>query len=217
LSSAALHDCTRLDTGRRAVVLNIVDLVDFESSVLCDVERLIGVEVPLILVLNKFDLMPDGATLTSVMRWVQQRTRELRLRSHDVHIVCSRTGHGIPFLMERVEEIASNAMCDIYVIGTCNAGKSTFINKLLQLRTIKGVGRGFRPRVVRTKDGEVKTVNHPVPVTASVVPGTTLDPLRSIKSNCTIRPASIRASSYIGTLLPTKSTRCVAIAKPSRP
>jgi 30S ribosome assembly GTPase len=136
-----------------SLVVQIVDLFDFSGSWIPGVHRHIGSN-PLLLVANKLDLFPKSTKWDRLRRWVEQSARELGIRPVDV-VLCSATkGLGMRDVMDAIGKYREGR--DVYIIGTTNAGKSTFINRLL----------------------EEEGAAHEVMVTTSPYPGTTLDLVR---------------------------------------
>ncbi|XXQ31021.1 NOA1/YqeH-like C-terminal domain-containing protein [Plasmodiophora brassicae] len=173
----ALQTRFLVENERGAVVIKIVDILDFNATVFDDLMSVVGGQNPVILVANKFDLLPNGATIPRVRQWVKSQAKQMRLPIADAFVVCSKSGEGIPPLLRAAEELAERQDRDIYVLGITNVGKSTFINKLLDLSFIKGIGRGtrqIRPPNRKHHDDD-RLVTQVIPVTSSVVAGTTLD------------------------------------------
>ena len=51
---------------RSSVVMKLIDVTDFQASVFPDLTEIIGGSNPVILIANKFDLLPKGASLMRV-------------------------------------------------------------------------------------------------------------------------------------------------------
>lgn len=89
------------------------------------------------------------------------------LRRGNVHLVSCDTGYGLKELMASVVGIAKDHGEKVYVMGTANVGKSSFINRLLRFsKKQKGNSIGSRKKLVVPQ------------ATVSRVPGTTLDFLK---------------------------------------
>jgi 30S ribosome assembly GTPase len=116
--------------GKRALILNVVDLFDFEGSWIQGLERFIG-ENPLVLVANKIDLLPRQTNFAKVETWLMDEVKKKRLETHKVILVSARKGIGVEHVKTLIESYANER--DIYVVGTANVGKSTLVNKLLHL------------------------------------------------------------------------------------
>lgn len=97
----------------------------------------------------------------------------------DVHVASSLSGDGVEALIEGLNAILSRKSRDVFVLGTTNSGKSTLINQLMTMGFIRGIKRGNRTKLKRTK-GEIISQTNPIPVTSSAVAGTTLNLIRFI-------------------------------------
>lgn len=112
----------------RALVVNIVDIFDFEGSMIAGLHRFVG-RNPVLLLLNKMDLLPKTVSPNRVMNWAQQQAKELGLKVAGVVPVSARTSSGFDRAVEEMER--QRRKQDVYVVGATNVGKSTFINKLI--------------------------------------------------------------------------------------
>lgn len=61
---------------KNALVVHIVDLFDFEGSLISGLQRFVGSN-PVILAVNKCDLLPKVTNWNKLRNWVQQRSKEL--------------------------------------------------------------------------------------------------------------------------------------------
>eukprot|EP01126_Amoeba_proteus_P050106 TRINITY_DN5890_c0_g2_i5.p1 TRINITY_DN5890_c0_g2~~TRINITY_DN5890_c0_g2_i5.p1 ORF type:complete len:491 (-),score=82.70 TRINITY_DN5890_c0_g2_i5:999-2471(-) len=116
---------------KRALMVKIVDIFDFDGSFLPNVRDFVG-NNPIIVVANKADLLPSGATTERIIKWIRSCIKQRGLTNVvDVRLISSKTGFGIRDLANSIEERRQGF--DVYVMGQTNVGKSTFINKLLQI------------------------------------------------------------------------------------
>lgn len=153
---------------KRCVVVAIVDVFDFHGSLVPDLPKIVGSDNPIILVANKVDLLPPETQLPNVERWIRKECRQAGLESiHSLHMVSCTKGAGMPQLLRKLEELMSYKRMDAYVVGAANAGKSSFINRVL--RHSKAKGDKFKgdasPRAGKAAT-EALTTSH--------LPGTTL-------------------------------------------
>ncbi len=135
-----------------SLVVQIVDLFDFAGSWIPGIHRHIG-NNPLLLVANKLDLFPKSTNWDRLKHWVRESAKELGIRPVDVILCSASKGLGMGQVVEAINEWRHER--DVMVIGTTNAGKSTFINRLL------------------AEEGAAEDL-----VTTSPYPGTTLDLVR---------------------------------------
>lgn len=147
--------------GKKLVIICVVDLFDFDASLPLKELRSLFLEsspfyLDLLIVGNKFDLLPKSLSKESVEIWVRTRLREHRLNAvKDVHLISSQTLQGVRELMTGLKNrIKRNTDC--YIIGMQNAGKSSMLNALTQ---------------VFDKDSKDRKTDL---VTAAFLPGTTL-------------------------------------------
>lgn len=111
-----------------SLVLHIADLFDFEGSLISGLQRFVG-NNPVILAVNKCDLLPKVTNWNKVRNWVQQRCKEQGLRTAEIVLVSARRNQGFERLLETVSELRGQR--DVYVVGATNVGKSTLINRLI--------------------------------------------------------------------------------------
>ena len=149
----------------KVLVVKVVDATDFHGSFLNRVRDVVGAN-PILLVLTKVDLLPRGTDLDALGEWAANEvTVKRRLTLAGVVCVSSRRGVG---MREAVGAMfAERKGRDVYVLGSANVGKSTFIRAALKAMREGG--------------------NYGVPgkrlPTASAMPGTTLGviPLRAFE------------------------------------
>ena len=135
---------------RKVLVIKLVDIFDFEGSMVSDFDKVIGHHNPIILVANKVDLLPEKASFERIKDWVRREIRRLNMEVKDVFLVSSATGAGISDLTDALGKRFQNIK-DIFVMGCSNSGKSTFINHLIQK--------------YRLQNQQLKTVTSPIPGT----------------------------------------------------
>jgi 30S ribosome assembly GTPase len=98
--------------------------------------------------------------------WYKSRenNEEGILRKNNIHLVSCSTGTGLQDLMNNILSLAKNHGDKIYVMGTANVGKSSFVNRLLKYTS---------------SNKKHATKKHSLPqATVSPLPGTTLDFLK---------------------------------------
>ncbi|SET90068.1 ribosome biogenesis GTPase YqeH [Paenibacillus sp. NFR01] len=113
---------------RKALVIHIVDLFDFEGSLISGLQRFVGSN-PVILAVNKCDLLPKVTNWNKLRNWMQQRCKELGLRTEQIVLCSAKRNQGFDRLLDAVNELRGQR--DIYVVGATNVGKSTLINRLI--------------------------------------------------------------------------------------
>jgi ribosome biogenesis GTPase YqeH len=133
----------------RPLIIKMVDLFDFHGSFIPHFRKYIGNNRVLI-VASKFDLLPKGVHPERIRIWVANEARKFGIDPVGVALI-SKNGFGIRELADQLEFYREGG--DVYIMGSANVGKSTFINMLIDI--FKG-----------PKDKKV---------TVSPVPGTTLN------------------------------------------
>ncbi|UCZ54458.1 ribosome biogenesis GTPase YqeH [Bacillus shivajii] len=135
---------------KKALIVKVVDIFDFDGSWLPGLHRFVG-KNPVLLVGNKVDVLPKSVKRPKVIQWMKWAAKEYGLKPADVHLMSAGTGEGVIETANLIEELRDGR--DVYIVGCTNVGKSTFINRLL-----KEFGA----------DEELM-------ITTSNIPGTTLD------------------------------------------
>jgi ribosome biogenesis GTPase A len=139
-----------------AVIVKVIDILDFHGSIIPDIKKIVHGRNPVVLVLNKIDLLCKGVSMKRIREWANLMVSELELQVHSLHIVSAKNGEGLVDLMREVAELAAKKRRNVYIIGATNVGKSTLVNQLIKKNLI------FSP------------VSKTASVTTSKTPGTTL-------------------------------------------
>ncbi|XP_054816729.1 NO-associated protein 1, chloroplastic/mitochondrial isoform X2 [Prosopis cineraria] len=144
----------------KALIVKLVDIVDFNGSFLSRVRDLAGAN-PIILVVTKIDLLPRDTDLNCVGDWVVEAVTKKRLNVLSVHLTSSKSLVGITGVVSEIQKEKKGR--DVYILGSANVGKSAFINALLKIMAIKDP--------VAAAAQKYKPIQ-------SAVPGTTLGPIK---------------------------------------
>lgn len=134
---------------RRGLIVKIVDIFDFNGSWLPGLHRFVG-DNDILLIANKVDLLPKSVKPAKLIRWMKQEANKQGLKPIDILTVSAHKGNGVEEAMQAIEHFRKGQ--DVFVVGSTNVGKSTFINRIIKQAT---------------GQGEVITTSH--------FPGTTLD------------------------------------------
>ncbi|UJL44905.1 ribosome biogenesis GTPase YqeH [Virgibacillus sp. NKC19-16] len=111
------------------LVVHVIDIFDVDGSLVKSLPRIIG-DNPIVLVGNKVDLLPKSTNKRKLAQWLRSQAKEAGVTVSDVFLISSTQGHGIKELTHQLEDYRENR--DIYIVGTTNVGKSTFINRLIK-------------------------------------------------------------------------------------
>jgi ribosome biogenesis GTPase YqeH len=111
------------------LVVHIVDLFDFEGSLISSLPRFVG-NNPIVLAANKIDLLPKNMNRNKVINWIQKQAKEAGLKPVETVICSAMKNEGFERLIEVLATHRRGR--DIYVVGATNVGKSTLINRLIR-------------------------------------------------------------------------------------
>jgi len=112
-----------------SLVVHIVDLFDFEGSLISGLQRFVG-NNPVLLVVNKVDLLPKGVNMNRLLNWVQKQAKAQGLRTVDIVLCSAKRNIGFDRVVEALAEHRGDR--DVYVVGATNVGKSTLINRIIR-------------------------------------------------------------------------------------
>ena len=112
-----------------ALVVNVIDICDFNGSVIPGLPRFVsGNDV--LLVGNKKDILPKSVKPGKISQWLMERAHEEGLRPVDVVLTSAQNKHAIKEVIDKIEHYRKGR--DVYVVGVTNVGKSTLINAIIQ-------------------------------------------------------------------------------------
>ena len=112
-----------------ALVVNVIDIFDFNGSVIPGLPRFVsGNDV--LLVGNKKDILPKSVKPGKISQWLMERAHEEGLRPVDVVLTSAQNKHAIKEVIDKIEHYRKGR--DVYVVGVTNVGKSTLINAIIQ-------------------------------------------------------------------------------------
>ncbi|OJG17606.1 ribosome biogenesis GTPase YqeH [Enterococcus canis] len=112
-----------------ALIVNVVDIFDFNGSLIPGLHRFIG-DNPVLLVGNKVDILPKSLKKPRLTQWMRERAHEEGLRPVDVMLTSAHKPHEMTELLEAIEKYREGR--DVYVVGVTNVGKSTLINQIIK-------------------------------------------------------------------------------------
>lgn len=117
-------------SNQDALVVKIVDIFDFSGSWVPGIQRFAG-KNEVILVGNKVDVLPQSIKLEKLEKWMRYMAKQQGLKPAEVQLISAERGTGIEELAQVMDDYRDGR--DVYVVGSTNVGKSTFINKLIQI------------------------------------------------------------------------------------
>lgn len=138
---------------KNGLVIFIVDLFSFKSTFNKKmIEKLRKKDV--ILVANKYDLLPKSTNPASVVDWLSKECEKFSFKVIAIHLISAKKGYFIDDLIMNIENFRRGR--DVYFVGCANVGKSSLINSIIRRMTPK------------TEDV----------ISTSIIPGTTLNEIR---------------------------------------
>ncbi|WP_100013353.1 ribosome biogenesis GTPase YqeH, partial [Lentibacillus sediminis] len=111
------------------LILHVIDIFDTEGSLISGLPRITG-DNPIVLAGNKVDLLPKSVNKQKLAHWLRRQAKEAGIKVKDVFLISSKKGYGIRDLANRLEDYRLGK--DVYIVGTTNVGKSTFVNQLIK-------------------------------------------------------------------------------------
>ncbi|MGL4949940.1 MAG: ribosome biogenesis GTPase YqeH [Anaeroplasmataceae bacterium] len=114
---------------KKGLIVLIVDIFDFHGTFIPEIlKKLRGRRV--LLVANKFDLLPKSSNITKVVSWLSSMCNKVFFKVDAIHVVSSKKGYYIDDLMNTIDLLRNEQ--DVYFVGCANVGKSSLINALLK-------------------------------------------------------------------------------------
>lgn len=119
-------------SSKDALIVNLVDIFDLNGTMVSGMQRFAG-NNPLIIVGNKMDLVPNVISQGKIRQWLTEQVHALGLRPKEVEIVSALRPNSVKKIMELINKERKGR--DVYIVGTTNVGKSTFINQIINIAT----------------------------------------------------------------------------------
>lgn len=114
--------------NQNALIINVIDIFDFNGSLINGLQRFIG-DNDLLILGNKRDLLPKSLKEGKLTQWMKERCHEIGLRPVDIKLVSAKKKNDIDSLLKIIEKYRKGR--DVYIVGVTNVGKSTLINAII--------------------------------------------------------------------------------------
>lgn len=115
--------------SKPGLIVHIVDVFDFEGSLMTGLHRY-GSNNPILMAVNKIDLLPKGISLTQLYQWIRRQLNQAGVRVEEVVLISAETGAGFEDLLTAVGKLHKKR--DIVVVGATNVGKSSVLNRFIR-------------------------------------------------------------------------------------
>ncbi|ETI35392.1 hypothetical protein F441_18161 [Phytophthora nicotianae CJ01A1] len=111
------------------LMIQLVDILDISGSLLPKARHIFG-KKPVMLVVNKGDLVPTKSGIRRLMRRIKQEAKDAGIDNLiSIYLISAMKRIGMKEIVEDVAKYRQNR--DICVVGAANVGKSTFLNSFL--------------------------------------------------------------------------------------
>lgn len=178
---------------KKALVVNVVDVFDFNNSLISSLKRFVG-NNDFILVGNKIDLFPLNSKESKIKDWMRQEANRMGLYPKDIFLISAAKKRNLTDLIKYLDRNSQDQ--DVYFVGTTNVGKSTLINAIID------------------EMGDVENL-----ITTSRFPGTTLDQIKIPLDNghFLVDTPGIMTQKQLASYLDKRDLDLIAPKKPLKP
>ncbi|MBU0278651.1 MULTISPECIES: ribosome biogenesis GTPase YqeH [unclassified Gemella] len=131
LGAEDFYELIKTLAKKDALIVKVVDIFDFSGSWIEDVTEIVGKDKDIVLVANKMDLLPKSVKENKIKQWLFKMMKQKGIKVKDIILISAIKNNGIEELASKLDILRNKK--DIYIVGATNVGKSTLINKLIEL------------------------------------------------------------------------------------
>ncbi|MUP59947.1 ribosome biogenesis GTPase YqeH, partial [Veillonellaceae bacterium M2-4] len=102
---------------KKALIVNVVDLFDFNNSLIPSLKRFVG-NNDFILVGNKVDLFPLNSKESKIKDWMRQEANRMGLYPKDIFLISAAKKRNLQDLITYLDQASQDQ--DVYFVGTTN-------------------------------------------------------------------------------------------------
>ncbi|GJD11096.1 Uncharacterized protein YqeH [Galdieria sulphuraria] len=208
------------------LILLVLDIFDLCGSLFSGIQNCLA-NADLIICVNKIDLLPsvDCQKLVPYIKDTMQRKGLENIQS--VRFVSCKTGRGIQSLRRELLHIPRGKR--VFVVGVANVGKSSILNQLklsfrdeVKYRSRRELNHKMKKAPKTLTESQLKDIEksaEEVPITTSVVPGTTLEvfPVKIGKGYKIYDTPGLFLNNHLSHLLSTEELKLVIPQKSIKP
>ena len=114
----------------KSLIVYLVDLFSYETSFMSEVAEAIR-NNPLIIVANKFDILPEKANEEKILEAVKRRAEDADLHPLEYIVASSTKNYKTEEVLKAINKYRGGR--NVYIIGAVGSGKSALVNSLLKI------------------------------------------------------------------------------------
>lgn len=120
--------------NNRGLIVNIIDVFNFEETIIADINHLFKSD-NLLIVFNKIDLFEKIINFEKMKLYLQNYLQRLQIKYRDLMMISSFNKSDITLLLDTLEKLRNHH--NVYFVGATNVGKSSIINQIITRFTKK--------------------------------------------------------------------------------
>lgn len=117
-------------SSTKSLIVYVVDVFDISGSLIDGLPRFVGKSNPILVVANKVDLLPKSLKANRLKQWLKDQLKDSGIDPVDIVLTSAIHPQNLDAILQKIEDLRQGQ--DVYVVGTTNVGKSTFINQIIK-------------------------------------------------------------------------------------